>query len=242
MINALNERRRKRNDQPLEAFIVPNIAFLGVWDTVLALGSRLQAREGSSNTKYQFHTPPTPASMVKTVRHGLAIDERRHDFQPEIFSGSGSCQDFEQRWFAGVHSNIGGGLMDDSLANCSLRWMSTQAEACGLALNADYLKFFRGYGAGKASEKTNFYKFGDTFLQPIRGFHGNRQLAKEPGAKIDKSVLDRLNADPAKHKNLEKEYRPENLLAYLAANPAYDSELNEDLLATITQLRGQGTA
>ena len=237
MISGINKRRSERNDPPLEPFLVPNIAFLGVWDTVLALGSRIQAKEGSSKKTYRFHTPPIPASMVKTVRHGLAIDERRHDFQPEIFSGSGTCKDFEQRWFVGVHSNVGGGLMNDSLANCSLRWMCEQASASGLTLNADYLKFFRGYGAGKASEKTNFYKFGDALMRPVRGFHGIRQLAETPDSTLDKSVLDRLKADPDKHKHLDEPYRPENLLAYLAANPDYDSELSPDLLETIKQHR-----
>ena len=237
LLDGINERRLKRNDSPLDPFIVPDITFLGVWDTVLALGSRIQARDGSSNEKYQFHTPPVPASMVTTVRHGLAIDERRHDFQAELFSGSGTCQDFEQKWFAGVHSNVGGGLMNDSLANCSLRWMCEQAAARGLALNADYLKFFRCYGAGKSSEKTNFYKFGDTLMRPVRGFRGIRQLVDAPGSTLDKSVLDRLNADPAEHKDLDKPYRPENLLAYLAANPDYDSGLNPEVLAAVKRLR-----
>ena len=241
LLNGINERRLKRDDQPLEQFLVPNIAFLGVWDTVLALGSRIQAREGSSNKKYQFHTPPIPAVMVRSVRHGIAIDERRHDFQPEIFSGCGTCQDFEQRWFAGVHSNIGGGLMNDSLANCSLRWMCKQAKLRGLALNDEYLDFFTGYGAGEASGKTNFYKVGDALMRPVRGFHGVRQMARVPDSKLDKSVLDRLNADPAaKNSALEEAYRPENLLAYLAANPDYDSELNPDLLKTVIQLRKKG--
>lgn len=237
LINGLNERRSKRNSPPLDPFLVPDITFLGVWDTVLALGSRVQAKNGSSNEKYRFHTPPVPASMVTTVRHGLAIDEKRHDFQAEVFSGNGSCQDFEQRWFAGVHSNVGGGLMDDSLANCSLRWMCKQASACGLALNADYLKFFRGYGAGKASEKTNFYKFGDTLMRPIRGFRGVRQLVDAPESTLDKSVLDRLNTDPAEKNGLDEAYRPENLLAYLAANTTYDSDLNADVLAAVKKLR-----
>ena len=237
LLDGINERRLKRNDPPLDPFIVPDITFLGVWDTVLALGSRIQARNGSSDIEYQFHTPPVPASMVTTVRHGLAIDERRHDFQAELFSGSGTCQDFEQKWFAGVHSNVGGGLMNDSLANCSLRWMCEQAAARGLALNADYLKFFRCYGAGKASEKTNFYKFGDTLMRPVRGFRGIRQLVDAPGSTLDKSVLDRLNADPAEHKDLDKPYRPENLLAYLAANPDYDSGLNPEVLGAVKKLR-----
>ena len=242
LIKGINEGKSK-NKKPLEPFLVPNIAFLGIWDTVLALGSRIQARKGSSKKEYHFHTPSTPPATVTTIRHGLAIDERRHDFQPEIFSGNGTCEDFEQRWFVGVHSNVGGGLMNDSLANCALRWMCQQAKAHGLALNDNYLKFYRGYGAGEASEKTNFYKVGDALMRPIRGFRGIRQMAKVPDSKLDKSVLDRLNADPAdKNNDLEEAYRPENLLAYLAANPNYDSELSPDLLETIIQLRKKGVS
>lgn len=238
LIDEINLRRTQRNDQPLEPFLVPKMAFLGVWDTVLALGSRIQAREGSSNESVRFHTPATPPRSVRTIRHALAIDEQRHDFQAEIFDGPGECRDFEQRWFAGVHSNVGGGLMDDSLANCALLWMVEQAAACGLALNPAYLKFFRCYAAGKASEKTVFYKAGDTLMRPIRGFQGIRQLTSAAGSTLDKSVLTRLNANPAEHKNLGEAYRPETLLAYLAANPGYDHELNKDLLATVTRMRG----
>lgn len=237
LVDGLNERRRQRNDPLLEPFIVPRIAFLGVWDTVLALGSRIRARGGSCDESLRFHTPSTPPRTVKTIRHALAIDERRHDFQPEIFSGPGECEDFEQRWFAGVHSNVGGGLLDDSLANCSLAWMVEQAEAQGLALNPGYLKFFRCYPAGKASKKTIFYQAGDALMRPIRGFHGIRQMTAAAGSTLDKSVFDRLNANPAEHKNMDGPYRPENLLEYLVANPRYDGELNADLLAAVTQLR-----
>lgn len=237
LVDGLNERRRLRNDPLLEPFIVPRMSFLGVWDTVLALGSRIQARAGSSKDSLRFHTPATPPRTVKTIRHALAIDERRHDFQPEVFSGPGECEDFEQRWFAGVHSNVGGGLLDDSLANCSLAWMVEQAAAKGLALNPDYLKFFRCYAAGKASEKSVFYKAGDTLMRPIRGFHGIRQMTAAAGSTLDKSVFNRLNANPAEHKNLAGPYRPENLLDYLAAYPQYDGELNAELLAAVTKMR-----
>lgn len=239
MIAAINARRANRNQPPLEPFLVPDIVFLGVWDTVLALGSRIRARVGSCHESFRFHTPAVPPRNIACIRHALAIDERRHDFQPEIFSSSGDCKDFEQRWFAGVHSNIGGGLMDDSLANCTLRWMCGEATARGLALNADYLKFFRPYAAGKASQKSMFYKLGDTLMRPIRGFSGVRQLQRAPAAKLDKSVLERLNADPARHENLEEAYRPENLLTYLAANPEYDAELNPDVLAAVTAIRAK---
>ena len=76
-------------------------------------------------------------------------------------------------------------------------------------------------------------------MRPIRGFNGVRQLQGAPAAKLDKSVLERLNADPARHENLEEAYRPENLLTYLAANPKYDAELNPDVLAAVTAIRAK---
>ena len=105
--------------------------------------------------------------------------------------------------------------MDDSLANGALHWMCEQAADQGLTLNDDYLSFFRKYPAGSASSKSNFYKVSDQLLRPIRGFGGIRKLAAAPGAKIDGSALERLNADPAKHENLEKVYRPKKLVAHL---------------------------
>ena len=35
-------------------------------------------------------------------------------------------------WFAGVHSNVGGGYPDDSLAYIPLNWIMSEAQACGL--------------------------------------------------------------------------------------------------------------
>jgi hypothetical protein len=40
----------------------------------------------------------------------------------------------EQRWFAGAHSDVGGGYADNRLANLSLRWMQDKAVALGLAV------------------------------------------------------------------------------------------------------------
>ena len=64
LLDGLNERRRQRKDPLLEPFVVPRISFLGVWDTVLALGSRVQAREGSCAESLRFHTPSTPPRTV----------------------------------------------------------------------------------------------------------------------------------------------------------------------------------
>ena len=239
LVAAINERnaKKKRRKPPLEPFIRPKIAFLGVWDTVLALGSRILARKGSSKKGQRFHTLSTPPRSIAKIRQALAIDERRHDFQPEVWSGPGDCKDFEQRWFAGVHSNVGGGLIDDSLANCALRWICDEAKNSGLDLNESYLSHFRTYPQGKASEKSAAFAIGDAVMRPIRGFAGVRDLCSVPDITLSDSVIKRLNADPANHDSLQEKYQPGNLLQYLAANSQHDGALDSELKNLVTELR-----
>ena len=45
-----------------------------------------------------------------------------------------------QVWFAGVHSNVGGGYPDDSLAYIPFVWMITEAQRCGLRFKSDAAK------------------------------------------------------------------------------------------------------
>jgi uncharacterized protein (DUF2235 family) len=42
-----------------------------------------------------------------------------------------------QVWFAGVHTNVGGGYPDDSLAYIPFVWMITEAQRCGLKFKSD---------------------------------------------------------------------------------------------------------
>ncbi|MDH3626470.1 MAG: DUF2235 domain-containing protein [Acidobacteriota bacterium] len=141
LIAKVNTQRVDAGKKPIDPFRIATIEFLGVWDTVLALGSRILARGGSTRRINRYHTPPTPPAIANRVRHALAIDERRHDFQPELWNGQEPTLKFEQRWFPGVHSNVGGGLIDDSLANSALRWICDEAIAAGLSMNAEYLRY-----------------------------------------------------------------------------------------------------
>lgn len=186
--------------------------------------------------RYRFHTPSDPPKTVERVRHALAIDERRHDFQPEIWNAGEATEAIEQRWFAGVHSNVGGGLVQDGLANCALGWISREAEAAGLALNSGFLKHYRAYAADRSSHKGLVYEISDTALRPIRGFRGVRDLNAVAGT-LDESAFTRLAADPAKHAGLDERYRPANLLAYLARNPDHDGRLDAETLQAVQALR-----
>lgn len=240
----LNQRRKARGDPLLDPVQKANIVFLGVWDTVLALGSRFRAGGGTTRKEKKFHTPSQPPKNVSHVRHALAIDESRHDFQPEVFDENTGHPSLEQRWFAGVHSNVGGGLRWDGLANCALRWMIEEAAAVGLAVRNDFLGFFREAPQAVAGEKSTGFKIADTALRPIRGFNGVRDLRKPVGMTLDQTVFDRLNLQPQRGPSgpggfplMSVPYRPANLLRFLAENPQFDGKLGADALAAVRRLR-----
>jgi uncharacterized protein (DUF2235 family) len=120
----------------------PLIKFIGVWDTVGALGAPGLMGQVLNRNKYRFHDTDLHGT-IQNVAHALAIDERREAFTPTFFerppNWHGSLQ---QAWFAGVHSNIGGGYDPDGLANEALHWVLGEASALGLELDPTYLEFF----------------------------------------------------------------------------------------------------
>jgi len=76
---------------------------------------------------------------IQNFRHAVAIHERRWSYTPILFQrGLRSGQAFEQRWFPGYHSDVGGGnsaKVANGLAAFSLWWMMREAHGLGLKLN-----------------------------------------------------------------------------------------------------------
>lgn len=240
----LNQRRSVRQDPSLDPIVPANVVFLGVWDTVLALGSRFLAGGGTTRKEKQFHTPAEPPAGVRHVRHAIAIDEARHDFQPEVFRQDTGHPSLEQRWFAGVHSNVGGGLRWDGLANCALRWIVREAEAVRLETRKDFLGFFEEAPQSVAPEKSTGFKVADTIFSPIRGFNGVRNLREPAGMTLDPSVFERLNLEPGQGEpppneppEMRVRYRPDNLLTFLAGDDSLDARLEPDALAAVKKRR-----
>lgn len=116
------------------------IRFLGVWDTVGALGIPFSGSRlvDLVNRRWQFHDT-TLSSKVDIACHALAIDEKRGPFEPTIWRASDAAggQRREQVWFTGDHSDVGGGHSDAALADIALLWMVEQARSAGLAFDAD---------------------------------------------------------------------------------------------------------
>ena len=123
------------------------IHYMGIWDTVGALG--VPARYsylGWFNRKHQFHDTRL-SSFVKSARHAVAIDERRKDFQPalwdnidELNARAGKASDapdapYQQVWFPGVHSAVGGGGERRGLSDQTLEWVLDGARAAGLVID-----------------------------------------------------------------------------------------------------------
>ncbi len=108
------------------------IHFLGVWDTVKSVGwLNLKGR-------IQIARWPFTAKIdnVETARHALAIDERRRPFAEYRFNPDAVAEAdgrYQEMWFAGVHSDVGGQFPDDHrLSDIALSWMVKEAEAKGL--------------------------------------------------------------------------------------------------------------
>jgi len=198
------------------------IHFIGVWDTVGALGIPLAAFKGIDNELCGFHDTSL-SSIIKNGFHAVAIDENRKQYAPTLWTGQPDPgQTIEQRWFIGAHSNVGGGYPDDRLSNITLAWMCQKAAACGLrlkpfasdandytgAVHDSYQEFLGGLNF--------FYRwFCSRYYRPIS--------FGSCGQTLDHSPVDRLNSDQNYNpKNLKKCGSPSQLAQYVpAATPDF---------------------
>ena len=110
------------------------IKFLGVWDTVGALGvpdDMPIANWFDDPKRWQFHDTVL-GNNVKMARHAVALDERRANFTPTLWRARDGNSDVVEAWFPGVHGNVGGGYADTGLSDITLAWMIKEAEIAGL--------------------------------------------------------------------------------------------------------------
>lgn len=119
------------------------IQFVGVWETVGALG--IPDDRGILNLLDQpqnwlFHDTELSAE-TRYARHALAMDEMRSSFTPTLWmkdgevqhdpipaGGTGKVARVRQIYFPGVHSDVGGGYYVCGLADGALRWMIDEVQ------------------------------------------------------------------------------------------------------------------
>ncbi|MBI4005517.1 MAG: DUF2235 domain-containing protein [Gammaproteobacteria bacterium] len=114
-------------------------------------------------------------------------------------NGAKKGQVIEQRWFTGVHSNVGGGYEDRGLSDTTLYWMAARAEACGLYLDPNWRAKLVPDEFGELHNScTGIYRFLPSLLQTIGAqSNGFEQLHIK--------AFERMQRDP-------NPYAPENLL------------------------------
>ncbi len=125
----------------------PTIRFLGAWDTVGSVLVPRPDRLWIPSLETLPYTATNPS--VEIFRHAMALDERRRMFrlarwnQPQSFlrnrfkPDEKRDQDIAQRWFAGVHSDVGGGYpeLESGLSKFPLAWMIDEAAKAGLRIS-----------------------------------------------------------------------------------------------------------
>jgi uncharacterized protein (DUF2235 family) len=112
------------------------VEFIGAWDTVAAYGTPVaELTRGIDEWIWPLSMPDyTLHDGVRIARHAVALDDERDTFHPLLWDEirSKSPERIHQVWFAGVHSDVGGGYPDDSASYKPLQWMMDQAAAAGL--------------------------------------------------------------------------------------------------------------
>lgn len=114
------------------------VYFLGVWDTVGALGvpNDLSILNLLDNPKRYFFHDTELSSIVLNARHAVALDEQRASFAPTLWSKIEDRPSVKQVWFPGAHCNVGGGYVEKGLSDGALKWMMDEAGQLGIGFHS----------------------------------------------------------------------------------------------------------
>jgi uncharacterized protein (DUF2235 family) len=201
-----------------------DVHFIGVWDTVGALGVPFGNLPGISRRSQQFHNT-NPSVIYTNMFHALAIDENRGPFDATLWTdfqepGEGppqlaEHQRLEQRWFVGSHSDVGRARGGTSLGRIPLAWIQQMADEAGLGFTDSVSATAEDRRGPVRDSYASFLKGTYRFLRLGRGRHW-RAIGRPPrptkrlkglsytlNETIDESVFDRWRDDPG--------YRPANL-------------------------------
>jgi uncharacterized protein (DUF2235 family) len=173
------------------------IKFLGVWDTVGALGIPLPALQWLNAKEYAFHDTEL-SGIVQNAAHAVAIDEFRVDYQVTLWAPVPKPdQNVEQRWFIGAHADVGGGYQSRLLSDITLAWMQGKAVAAGLAIDTSEIPAVAQ--ANWLHPPTDSYRefLDGAYAKTHQRFYRTMQIGSGLNEVVDESVVSRCrdNAD-----------------------------------------------
>ena len=221
-IGSLPQQRLKQLDSPQRTGIP--IKFIGVWDTVGALGAPTPILGNLTRGKVCFHNTKL-GKDVQHAYHALAIDERRRPFEPNLWTGAPAVgQTIEQVWFSGVHSNVGGSYRNTVLSNITLKWLTDRASQHDL----EFMGWITNLQCEPAENGRleDSFSFGYTALRLIGVSPYTREIGPNqhgdirgadcvPGESVHPSAKAAIGK-PFAGNGDNKPYEPENLIRALA--------------------------
>jgi len=188
------------------------IHFMGIWDTVVALGFPKRTDETGtvsralniiSEKAEKWLDQKWPHSFyhykltrnVTNAYQALALDDERTAFWPFVWNEQDRPEGstVEQVWFSGMHSNVGGGYERSGLASVALYWMMMRAEKCGLKFedNAMQQALDDSHEHGRMYDSRDgaaaAYRYHPREIEQLCDGRLNGEI------KIHRSVIDRLN-------------------------------------------------
>lgn len=187
-----------------------NIQFMGIWDTVVALGFPKRTDvtgpvSAAINKLFKWAENLLDCIWPHSFYHyrltgnvlhayqALAIDDERTAFWPFVWrEHKREADSVEQVWFGGMHSNVGGGYGRTGMASVPLHWMMLRAEKCGLKFHNDSVQkaFEDSHVHGRMYNSRDgagmFYRY---HPREIEKLCGDRLLGD---IKLHRSVIERL--------------------------------------------------
>ena len=159
---------------------------------------------------------------IKVGLHAVAVDEHRRPFVPTFWTipkGEEPQGHVEQTWFAGAHSNVGGGYTDSGLSDQALIWMIARVQALtGLEFDVAAVRSnTKPNIGGVVVDSTQGWPVDHLFphyrpiLSSVAIHHGYFSNSRDP---TEEHINERVHWSViAKHKGMP--YNPRNLPAHI---------------------------
>lgn len=159
---------------------------------------------------------------VRYARHAISIDENRGAFvrvgwgDPHSTRPDKDLDDFstfQQLWFAGNHSDIGGSFAENEsrLSDISLSWMVDAAESVrdGIRIDRSVLHLFPSADGMQHDERRVGFPILTKWLHLT--WQSGRRRIDDPNAQLHESVYERFALPGVIEYDSVKAYRPEGL-------------------------------
>ncbi|SHJ30663.1 Uncharacterized alpha/beta hydrolase domain [Malonomonas rubra DSM 5091] len=171
------------------------VRFIGVFDTVAAIGFPNLDDDDKPVSDVIFENC-TVSGHVQEALHLVSLDDKRIAFLPTLMNKEDRVTEV---WFAGAHSDVGGGFWFDGLSDISLDFMLKELEKRELGLtvlSADDVQFNK---LGVPAEKYQL-DYDDLFIKPR--LHGkihtqDRWLPIARATLTEREVRVNINDKPA---------------------------------------------